>query len=178
MKNALILHGTGANSHSNWFDWLASKLSEKGYEVYIPQLPHTDSPDLKLNRRFIFAGEFEFSPETIIVGHSSGAVLALKLLEMLPVGSRIDTVVAVGAYQPADFIDKIRTNMVQNKARRLIFVHGDNDPIAPLEGVKDLARQTAGKLVIVPGAQHFSAQQSPEHTQLPILVDILGLSKG
>lgn len=177
MKNALILHGTGADPHSNWFDWLALKLSEKGYEVYVPQLPHTDSPDLTLNRRFIFAGDFEFSPESIIIGHSSGAVLALKLLEMLPLGSHIDTAVMVGAYQPADFIDKVRISMVQGKARRLIYVHGDNDPIAPLEEVRDLAKQTLGKLIVVPGAQHFSAQQSPEHARLPELVDILGLNK-
>lgn len=178
MKNALILHGTGANPHSNWFDWLGAKLAEQGYAVYVPQLPHTDSPDLTLNRRLIFAGQFEFSPETVIVGHSSGAVLTLKLLEMLPAGSHIDTAVAVAAYQPADFIDKVRTDMVRDKAKHLVYVHGDNDHIAPLDGARDLAKQTGGKLIVVPGAQHFADQQGSTHTSLPALVDILGLSRG
>lgn len=177
MKNALILHGTGANPHSNWFDWLSAKLTEKGYEVHVPQLPRTDSPDLTLNRRLIFAGDFEFSPESIVIGHSSGAVLALKLLEMLPAGTHIDTAVAVSAYQPADFIDKVRTDMVRGKAKRLIYVHGDDDPIAPLDGARDLAKQTGGRLIIVPGGQHFADQQRPEHVKLPVLIELLGLSR-
>ena len=178
MKNALILHGTGSGPNSGWFDWLSSKLSEKGYQVYAPQLPHTDSPDLTLNRRLIFAGDFEFSPETIVIGHNSGAVLALKLLEMLPKGTHIDTAVAVSAYQPADFMDKIRTDMVRDKARRLVYVHGADDPIAPVDGARDLAKQTGGRIVVVPDAQHFVDQPGLDNTRLPVLAEVLGLSKG
>lgn len=175
MKNALILHATGANPHSNWYDWLSDKFILNGYEVYVPNLPHPNNPDLTFNRRFIFAGSFEFSPETVIVGHSSGAVLALKLLEMLPRGASIDTAVMVGAYAPTAPLDVLRPDMINGKARRLVFVHGDSDTVASSESAREIAREVGGKFVLVSGGQHFVDEKGAESKELPELARVLGL---
>jgi predicted alpha/beta hydrolase family esterase len=100
MKNALILHGTSANPHANWFDWLAGQLEANGYEVWAPQLPNADKPDMTAYRQFIFDSNFDFNDETLLVGHSSGAVAVLSVLEALPLSTKIDTAVMVGVYRP------------------------------------------------------------------------------
>lgn len=82
MKQALILHGTDATPQSNWFIWLKGKLEKDGYKVWLPQLPNSDTPNTKVYTDFLLSEpDFTFDDETIIIGHSSGAVEVLHLLQ-------------------------------------------------------------------------------------------------
>lgn len=181
MKNALILHGTSANPHSNWFDWLKVQLENNGYTVWVPQLPGADYPDMNKYREFIFSSDFDFKVETLIVGHSSGAVAALSILEALPEGKQIDTAVMVGVYRPEQHgyssKEPINTSKVAGKAKRLVFVHSDNDPFCPLEGAEYFAKALKAELKVFPGNDHFSYQINPKHTKLPELLNILNLQE-
>lgn len=47
MKNAIILHGTGCTPTSYWLGGISLYLKKKGYDVWAPQLPDPDAPDLK-----------------------------------------------------------------------------------------------------------------------------------
>lgn len=79
MRNALILHGTLGSPTGNWFQWLKTELEKKGLEVWLPQLPHAEQPSLKEWADFVHTNcPFEINEETLIVGHSSGAILALR----------------------------------------------------------------------------------------------------
>ena len=83
MKSALILHGTQGSSKENWFRWLKKELEKKGYKDWLPDLPGAEVPNLKRYNEFIFANkDFEFNSETVLVGHSSGAVACLPLLKI------------------------------------------------------------------------------------------------
>ena len=85
MKNALILHGTTGNSKENWFPWLKNKLENKGFRVWLPDLPGADLPSLKRYNNFLLDNkEWEFNSESVIIGHSSGAIAILALLDKLP----------------------------------------------------------------------------------------------
>lgn len=102
MKDVLILHGAGNNSQGNWLPWLKVELEKKGYKVWSPDLPNSDTPVLKGWLDTIFSNkEWEFNEESIIVGHSSGATLTLRVLENLPEGAKINKAILV-----AGFIDK------------------------------------------------------------------------
>lgn len=84
MKNVLILHGAGNNSKGNWFSWLRKTLEEKGSKVWSPDLPNSDHPDQDVWTDFIFSNkEWEFNDDSIIVGHSAGATVILRILEKL-----------------------------------------------------------------------------------------------
>ena len=62
MKNALILHGTDASPAHNWFLWLKNELEAMGYEVWLPQLPHSDKPSSKTYNKFLlFNKDFAFN---------------------------------------------------------------------------------------------------------------------
>src|SRR3954465_5483391 len=79
MKRAIILHGTSAQPTSNWFPWLKTKLESEGYEVWVPQLPDADAPNRDTYADFLFNSGWDFT-DSIVIGHSSGAVEVLNLL--------------------------------------------------------------------------------------------------
>ena len=99
MKNALILHGTDSKPESNWFPWLAKELEAKGYEVWAPQLPDAHEPSAQKYVEYLFDADWEFNDESIIVGHSSGSVAALHVLQNLPENTVIKHAVLVGAFR-------------------------------------------------------------------------------
>ena len=181
MKNALILHGTSANPHANWFDWLKGKLEASGYKVWVPQLPNAVHPDMQTYREFIFSSDFNSNEETLIIGHSSGAVATLSLLESLPQDKKIDTAVMVGVYRPENHSysskEPIDVNKVKGKAKRMVFVHSDNDPYCPLEGAEYFAKNLNAELLVIPNNDHFSYELNPKHSKLPELINILNLKE-
>lgn len=61
-----------------------NKLENKGYKVWAPNLPDSDHPILKDWLGTIFSNkDWEFNNDSIILGHSSGATLMLRILEKL-----------------------------------------------------------------------------------------------
>ncbi len=182
MKQALILHGTDATPASNWFTWLKEQLEQDGYAVWLPQLPNSDKPNTKTYNQFLLANQdFEFNDETIIIGHSSGAVEVLSLLQHLPEGKKVGSCFLVSAFrddlgwdaltdlftEPFDF-EKIKA-----KAHRFVFLHSDNDPYCPIEHAEYLADQVSGELIVKSGQGHFNTEISEKYKAFPELLEII-----
>ena len=98
MKNALLLHGTAASPKSAWFPWLKGELEAEGWKTWVPDLPGADAPNAKRYTEFLLSNGWDFNENTVIVGHSSGAVEILPLLAALPEGAKIRAAVLVGAF--------------------------------------------------------------------------------
>ncbi len=175
MKNALILHGTNGTSQDNWFPWLATQLKERGYSVWMPDLPGADAPSIARYTTFLtgpnYNGtEFSFGPDTVIVGHSSGSVAALGLLQALPLETTVGTVICVGAFKDTlgwealknFFTPELEFPRIRKKARKILFIHSENDPYCPMEHAGYLAVQTGGELKIIPHQKHFSIETMGE----------------
>ena len=82
MKNALILHGINSSSQSNWLPWLKAELEARGYKVWVPDLPLSEKPNIGRYNQYIFEN-WQLNKDSIVIGHSSGAVAALGLLQHL-----------------------------------------------------------------------------------------------
>src|SRR3989338_10261381 len=96
MKNALILHGAGNDSQGNWFPWLKLKLEKKGYRVWSPDLPNSDEPEQESWLHTIFSNKsWMLDEDSVLIGHSAGATLILRVLEKLPVPVKIKTAILV-----------------------------------------------------------------------------------
>lgn len=183
MKNALILHGTDDNSKGNWFDWLKTNLENKGWNVWVPDLPNSDRPNIEKYNEFIFENNnWNFNEETIIVGHSSGAVAILGLLQKLPKDKKIDTCYLVGAFKnnldwdslDGLFLEPFNFDLIKSKAKKFIFIHSDNDPHCPLEHAQYLSKKLGGELIIKPGQFHFSISTAGEkYKEFPFLLDLM-----
>lgn len=183
MKKALILHGTSGSSKENWFPWLKTQLTDSGYEVWCPDLPEADYPSTERYNKFIFENnQFQFDNETILIGHSSGAVAILGLLEALPATSTVQACYLVGSFRndlgwdslKQLFVKPFDFEKIKATSRLWYFLHSDNDPYCPLEQAKYLHGQLGGDLVVLPGQKHFSiGTAGDQYKQFPYLFHLI-----
>lgn len=183
MKNTLILHGTEGFPTENWFDWLRIELEKQDHKVWVPQLPDCERPNIDKYNKFVFSNkEWTFNNESIIVGHSSGAVTILGLLQDLPEETIVDTCYLVGAFKDNldwDALDELFLKpfdfeKIKQKAKRFIFIHSDNDPYCPLEHAQYLREMVDGVLILQRGQKHFSVGTAGDgYTKFPFLFDLI-----
>lgn len=182
MRNILILHGTNNSSRNNWFRWLGDSLQKKGWKVLVPDLPHAEKPSIGIYNQFLLDVGWELNSQSVIVGHSSGAVATLGLLQNLPEHTIVDVAVLVGAFKddlgntqltqlfekPFDF------EKIKRSAKRFVLIHSDNDPYCPLEHAEYLAEKLGGELLVKSGEAHFSISTAGEkYKEFPLLLEIL-----
>lgn len=181
MKTALLLHGTLGSPDGNWFRWLQNQLELEGYEVWLPTLPHADQPSLREWADYIhMKAPFPLNEETLIVGHSSGSILALVLAQQndVPIGEIIDVSVFYDnslKWSPNNRLFDIALDW-QKIARNVIklrFIHSNDDPYVPLEQARHVAENTGGKLIMLPGQGHFNLEKSQSYREFPALLDVL-----
>lgn len=180
MKNAIILHGTDNTPEGNWFRWLEKQLQERDYEVWLPQLPDAAQPNAEKYNRLLLNHGFDFNDETILIGHSSGAVAILNLLQELPESVKIKAAFLVGVFKgplgisarselfpkPFDF------SKIKSHCEKFVFIHSDNDPYCPLSDAEFLSEKLDGELVIEPGQGHFNLETGPQYKQFPLLLEL------
>ena len=181
MKTAIILHGTLGSTDGNWFQWLERELKSKGFQVWLPQLPHAEWPSLHEWINFVHRDcPFAINSETLIVGHSSGAILSLIIAQQNP--EPIGGMVAVSVFhdnslewEPNNkFFDvSFDWGAIQENTQKLLFVHSDNDPYVPLNQAQFVAHSCKAELLIIPAQGHFNLEQSEEYKQFPKLLEIL-----
>ena len=182
MPNALILHGTSGSPQENWFQWLKQQLENRGWTVWIPELPNSEAPNMRAYLNYLQNSNWEFSKDSIIIGHSSGAVAILGLLQNIATDLKIDSCYLVGAFKNDLGWDSLRNlfqtpfdyEHIKTKARQITLIHSDDDPYCPLEHAKYLSQKLDAKLIIKQNQQHFSVSTAGEsYTKFPFLLDLV-----
>lgn len=191
MKNALILHGTYGSSQSNWLPWLRSELEKLEWKTWVPDLPRADKPSTKRYNKFLLKNnQWDFNNDSIIVGHSSGAVAILGLLQALPEDVLVDSCYLIGSFshvltedpdwemlkgmfeEPFDF------RYIKMRAKKFIFIHSNDDPYCPLEQAKYLANKLDGELIVKKGQKHFNISTYGEkYRKFPFLLETIERQK-
>lgn len=181
MKRALILHGTDGSPQSNWFPWLKQKLEGEGYEVWAPELPDNHTPNRHTYNEYLFSSGWDFT-NSIVVGHSSGAVAVLNLLmdDRCP-HIRLGVMVGAWATNEGDMSDVQHQayesaglskgqfkytfppegfdfDLIRSKADRLAFLHGDDDPYCPLEQAQWLAKNLGADIKVIQHGGHLGTK--------------------
>lgn len=181
MRTAIILHGTLGSPDGNWFQWLKKELEKRGVTVWLPQLPQAEQPSLREWLQFVKEQcPFLINEETLIIGHSSGAILALVVAEnnMEKIGAIIDVSVFHDnslRWQPNDRLFDVQFNWaaIHQGVNELLFIHSDNDPYVPLNQAEYVATNTDGEMIVIPGEGHFNLERSAKYKQFPKLLEIL-----
>jgi predicted alpha/beta hydrolase family esterase len=181
MKTAIILHGTLGSPQGNWFQWLKKELESRGLTVWLPELPSADRPSLNAWAKFVQKKcPFAINEDTLIVGHSSGAILALVIAQknMEPIGS----VVAVSVFhdnslnwEPNNklFDVPFEWGAIHANTKKLLFVHSNNDPYVPLNQAQFVANNCDAELVVIPGEGHFNLEKRESYSEFPKLLDLI-----
>lgn len=182
MKKAVILHAMEQTSSGHWYPWLKAQLESRGYRVWTPDLPDPAMPNNQKVKDFLLQSDWDFN-ETLVIGHSSGSMQLLYLLQNLSSNVRVETAVMVSSFsKPVPGMEKQHVGLfeepydyeaIMRNAKNRIFVHGRDDPWCPLEGAEELARNTNSELVVVNNGGHFSTSLDPKYTEFPELLRIL-----
>jgi predicted alpha/beta hydrolase family esterase len=180
MKNALVLHGTSSNSGSNWFPWLKRELVANGYVVEVPNLPEADNPNIDTYNEYLL-NNYKFDENTVIIGHSSGAVEILGLLNDYRFPAiKLKACFLVGAFKGDLDWDALK-GMVKDfdyakiaaHSSKFVFIHSDDDPYCPIADAKDLCMKLHGSFVEFQGQGHFSFEANPKFDTFPDLLEII-----
>jgi len=182
MRNALLLHGTDGSPQGLWLPWLTKELTDRGWKVWCPQLPHAEAPNAKRYNEFLLSSGWAFDEDSVIVGHSAGAVAALHLLQNLPEGITVKHAILVGSFKDdlgwpelkGMFEESLQYEKIRTRAKKFTFIHSDNDPYCPLEHAVYQAEQLGGELLLRPGEFHFSIETGGEkYRQLPTVLEVV-----
>lgn len=180
MKNAIILHGTGTKNTDFWFPYLKEKLEAKGYEVWLPQLPNDETPNLKDWLGFVL-GKGTFTEETVLVGHSAGSQLILSILENLK--TPIKKAILVSGYAKllrASMEEEKNTKepnweAIKGKVKEFVFINSDNDPWGcdDKEGAI-MIEHLGGKQIVMSGEGHMgSTTYNQPYKEFPLLNELV-----
>ena len=175
----VILHGTDSDHASNWFPWLKGELEKLGHEVWVPDLPDAQLPNIERYNKFLLSSGYNFN-ESVLIGHSSGTSAVYGLLQELPDDANAKAAVLVGTFKgdlgwdqlhgvnvPFDFIK------IKSKADNFIVIHSDDDPYCPLSGAKEIAGELDAKFILIPGQGHFSKKLDPKYSKFPEILEII-----
>lgn len=177
MKKALILHAWFQMPESNWYPWLKGELEKKGYKVWAPELPTmpTNTPDMEAMLKFILEKTF-VDDETVVIGHSLGSVLALRLAERIKFGKGIllaawdynDLTPEHASFWP-NMIDHAK---IKENVKEWVFPISENDPYVTVAIAKEVAGRVNGKVLEVGKRGHFLAKEDGI-TELPEILEFV-----
>jgi hypothetical protein len=123
---------------------------------------------------------FAINEDTLIVGHSSGSILALVLAQQNfePIGGIIGVSVFHDnslEWEPNNklFDVAFEWDAIRANAEKLLFIHSDNDPYVPLDQAQFVADNCHAELRMIPGQGHFNLEQSSDYKAFPKLVEVM-----
>jgi predicted alpha/beta hydrolase family esterase len=163
MQNIFIFHGVGGSPEENWFPWLKKELSERGYNVIVPQFPTPEGQTLE-NWLKVLDKYHEFiNEDAILVGHSLGVPFALNVIECNKIkaaylvagfygkaGNDFDPGMASFAQREFNW-QKIREN-----CKKFHVYHSNNDPYIKLEKAQQLAKKLQIEVTLIPDSGHIN----------------------
>jgi hypothetical protein len=185
MKNVLILHGAGNNSQGNWFPWLKNELENKGYKVWVPDLPDSEKPDKKKWLNKVFSNkDWEFNDESVIIGHSAGATCILRILEKLTGGVKIEKSILVAGpcnmgTMPQFFVykkslvgDSFNWSKIKASCSKFYLIYSDKDPYdCGIDQGKIIQEHIGGELILKNSQAHFNLEKGSEYKQFPEVLE-------
>ena len=167
----IIFHGWGASPEDNWFPWLKHEL-EKSYEVLIPRLPNSQHP--KQNDWLNTALKLGIDEDTVLVGHSLGCILIMRILEQ----KRVNSAYLVSSFDEnlgiSDIMDffksKFNYDVIEQNAK-IFMLSSNNDPYIPLNTAERLADKLNCHLKVFQGTEHLS--RGTKNFEFPELRDMI-----
>lgn len=136
----ILIPGMGCTpiADSNWYSWFAAEMRARNHEC-----PLEEYPDAQKCRESIWAPhvksliDSKFN-DTILIGHSSGAACAMRLLEELePAGvilvAAAHTDLGDPSEKESEYFNRPWDWETIKKRRNVVMFHSKDDPLIPVE---------------------------------------------
>ena len=182
-KRAIIIHGWGGSPEGNWFPWLAHELEGRGFEVRVPAMPDSETPNHVAWRKTLQELLPDPDESVLLVGHSLGCIAILQYLESLRADQAVGGVILVSGFirslhNPvtdgffADHTDMAKAG--QRVVGNIVSIASDNDPYVSWEETEAMrAALPAAKLQTLDmhAAGHINAAAG--YTELPEILTFI-----
>lgn len=175
-SKVLFLHSWYSKVTDNWYSWLKDELDKKGYKTYFPDIPELrkDLPDMAKILKYIESLKV-IDKNTIIIGHSIGNLLAMRLAEKF----KYKQMILVSAWDYDDLCEghklfwktKINHAKIKKNVKDINVIHSDNDPYYTQISAEDTAKRLNAKFVLVKGGGHFGSKEGTK--KLPQILKLL-----
>ena len=179
-KRIFLIHGWGGYPEEGWRPWLKNELSSRGFEVFVPEMPDTNSP--KMNAWLELLSTLVGNPnkQCFFVGHSLGVITILRYLESLTDEQEIGGAVFVAGFTDdkiklgeTENIDDIRNffqtpldfEKIKKHCSKFVTIQSDDDPYVDLHYGDILKEKLNAELIVEHAMKHFSGDDGI--TQLP-----------
>ncbi|MDZ4244192.1 MAG: class I tRNA ligase family protein, partial [Candidatus Doudnabacteria bacterium] len=171
--NYVFLHAFRGSPNDDFWPWLKKEIEKRGGKVFAPQLPNPSAPIIEEQVKFLLKN-YKFDSSTVIVTHSLGGVLAMKLLPRLNV--KIKYLVMAAPPLRTKFLDnksrpalnkccdwKFDFESIQKKVESINVVKDVGDNIVPSDQPEEIAKNLSARLIEVKATDpHFHSVEEPE----------------
>ena len=169
--NFVLLHGYKGSPKKDFFPWLKKELGKNEYKVFIPTLPNSKNPEVAEQVEHVLR-HAKFDKNTILLGHSLGTIVTLKVLEKLK--QPVQRSVLVAGFTENKFLDKddrfdeqtfdwkFDWKKIRRNAGNVIILRDLNDPIIPYSRANELQKFLGGKIIdTIANQTHFNSKKEP-----------------
>ena len=183
MPNVILLHGHGGSPNSFWLPYTKKALEKRGHDVWSPQLPNTLNPNLAEQLPYLLQ-HGKFTPETIIIAHSSSCALVIALLEKLTLKIRQVLLVAAFIELPQQLKpfglasilkEKYDWHAVREHVEELILINSNNDPFGCDDKQAQIILSHINGILVVPyGEGHMGSETiNQPYKEFPLLLRLI-----
>lgn len=173
MKYYYIIHGFMGSNIENWFPWFKEQVDSDRCLCIIPQFPISlDLHNYDEWKKLMNLYNYEYrmiNNETVIIGHSTGSIFALKYI--LENEVKIDKLILVSGFNnyfsndKDDIHNKINLSYYINDSEfgkvnefvnEVLCIYGDDDPYISQEMLHSFSSKLKAKEVIIKNGGHLN----------------------
>lgn len=165
MKKVFIVHGLDGTPNGGWRPWLMGELQKLDVYACALSMPKHGSPILsEWVEEIARHVERNQEDEIYLVGHSLGVPTLLRYLETMPEAIKVTGAVLVSGpaekttnEKVAHFLENpLNFEIIKTKVSKFAIIHGDDDPVVPIQNGGFLAEKLSCDLVVVHEGKHLN----------------------
>src|SRR3989344_70783 len=173
----IIIPGNGNTDVSeNWFPYVKKELEDKGFNVSARNMPDPDLARKEYWLPFIL-DELEADENTVAIGHSSGAVAILRLLESHKL---LGTIIIGACYtdlgdqnekESGYYNDPWQWEKIKKNASWIVQFASQDDPYIPIKEARYIHEQLSSEYHEYNDEGHFGSDVNKE--EFPELIQVI-----
>jgi|GEM_PF-114964 len=179
IKRVFIIHRWEGSSETDWYTNTKTDLEKQGYQVFVPEMPNPDTPIMREWVNHIAAMVGKPNENTFFIGHSAGAMAALRYIEQVPDGSVVGGCILVAGWVDDMGYKKLRNfffipvkwDRIRRHCRKFVAIQSDNDPFVKMYHAEEIKRKLRARLIVEHRKGHFTQEEGVR--RLPSVIQSL-----